>query len=200
MALIKCPDCQSDVSDLAPACPKCGRPIAAKSTPVAMTPEATIRKPISLGVKIGIGMFIVLPLIVAVVAVVFVVGLLGRQIAGRSPETWQSRTLEVIRPSPEDRQRKAMEDIKDIEEALHLFKLDNGVYPSTSQGLRALVERPGGATNTPDAYLVGMPRDPWGNPYAYFGNGRDFIIKSYGADGREGGEGENADIDNRQVP
>jgi len=106
----------------------------------------------------------------------------------------------IIGRTDEARRTKALADIKGIEEALHLFKLDNGFYPTTDQGLQALVTRPSNAHNfNPDGYLDKVPVDPWGNAYAFFCDGQNFIIKSYGADGQEGGEGKNADIDNRAL-
>ena len=97
-----------------------------------------------------------------------------------------------------------MLQIKNFIGALRLYKLDNGVYPTSEQGIQALVQRP---TTVPvprnysqGGYLEGgqIPPDPWGNPYVYISpgpGGQDFAIKSYGADGQEGGEGENANID-----
>jgi len=97
------------------------------------------------------------------------------------------------------RRTKAEADIKVIEDALELFKADNGHYPTTAEGLQALLQ-PTKAHNKPHGYLDKMPVDPWGNRYAYFSDGADFVIKSYGADGHEGGEGKNADIDSRALP
>lgn len=98
------------------------------------------------------------------------------------------------------RRTKAAVDIKSLEEALGLFKLDNGYYPSTDQGLQALVEKPEtGRIPTKYAeggYLKKVPKDPWGNDYVYLAPGTrgDFDIISYGADGEPGGEGNNADV------
>jgi general secretion pathway protein G len=105
----------------------------------------------------------------------------------------------------EARAMKARLDIKTMENALKLFKLDNAYYPSTDQGLRALVENP--ATGRPatnwreGGYLEkgSIPKDPWGNEYLYLSPGvhnSDFDIWSYGADGEEGGTGEDADVGN----
>ena len=125
--------------------------------------------------------------LIEIMVVVFILGLLVTLVAPK-----------IIGRTDEARRTKALADIKGIEEALHLFKLDNGFYPTTDQGLQALVTRPSNARNyNPDGYLDKLPIDPWGNPYAYFSDGQDFIIKSYGADGQEGGEGKNADIDSR---
>jgi general secretion pathway protein G len=107
---------------------------------------------------------------------------------------------------PEEAKRtKAQVDIKNIEEALGLFKLDNGYYPSTEQGLQALVTKPDVGkipTKFPDkGYLKKVPLDPWGNPYVYLSPGvhGDFDIISYGADGEQGGSGKNADINSWEI-
>ena len=90
--------------------------------------------------------------------------------------------------------------IKNIEQALGLFKLDNGFYPATDQGIEALIKIPD-AGRVPknyrtDGYMARLPKDPWGNPYVYVSPGanRDYDISSYGADGAPGGEGEDGDI------
>jgi len=125
--------------------------------------------------------------LIEIMVVVFILGLLVTLVAPK-----------IIGRTDEARRVKAMADIKGIEEALHLFKLDNGFYPTTDQGLQALVTRPSNARNySPDGYLDKLPIDPWGNPYVYFSDGQDYLVKSYGADGQEGGEGKNADIDSR---
>ena len=96
----------------------------------------------------------------------------------------------------------ARSDIETISQALELFRLDNGFYPSTDQGLEALVKKPTVAPEprnwNPEAYLKRMPVDPWGNPYLYLqpGNHGKYDLYSQGADGREGGEELNADVTN----
>jgi general secretion pathway protein G len=96
---------------------------------------------------------------------------------------------------------KAKVDIKSLEEALGLFKLDNGFYPSTEQGLKALVSKPEIGripTKFPNGgYLKKVPADPWGTPYVYLSPGAqspDFDVISFGADGQPGGENFDADI------
>ncbi len=90
--------------------------------------------------------------------------------------------------------------IRNIEQALKLFKLDNGFYPSTEQGLQALVTKPEigriPANYRNEAYIDRVPKDPWGSEYIYVypGERGDYDIISYGADGIPGGEGEDADI------
>jgi len=84
-----------------------------------------------------------------------------------------------------------------IANALKLFKLDNGFYPSTAEGINALIQPPPRARRfNPDGYLDKVPLDPWGQEYAYFSDGRDIRIVSFGADGVEGGEGYDRDLDN----
>ncbi|MBX3303999.1 MAG: type II secretion system major pseudopilin GspG [Nitrospira sp.] len=96
--------------------------------------------------------------------------------------------------------------IRNIEGALQLYKLDNGVYPTTEQGLKALIEKPSVGV-VPKKWKIGgylpkLPEDPWGNPYKYVspvqrGDQRiDYEITSLGTDGEVGGEGVNADITN----
>ena len=99
---------------------------------------------------------------------------------------------------------KARHDIQTIETALDLYKLDTGVYPTTDQGLQALVLFP---TSEPvprnwraGGYIKKLTNDPWGHPYQYLNPGEhsEIDIFSYGADNQPGGEGINADIGNWQ--
>jgi len=89
-------------------------------------------------------------------------------------------------------------EIGQIGQALDLYKLETGRYPSSSDGLQALVAAPGGATNWNGPYWKKsqMPKDPWGNEYRYTSPGQKgaYDILSLGADGKEGGEGANKDI------
>jgi general secretion pathway protein G len=128
--------------------------------------------------------------LIEIMVVVFILGLLVTLVAPR-----------IVGRTDEARRVKAAADIKGIEEALHLYKLDSGFYPSTDQGLQALVTRPetGQVPQrwNPDGYLEQVPLDPWGTPYAYLSDGDRYTLKSYGADGAEGGEGKYADIDER---
>ena len=97
---------------------------------------------------------------------------------------------------------KVENDIRALESALDLYRLDNFTYPNTEQGLRALVERPSGdaARNwRSGGYVNRLQLDPWGNAYQYQRPGRDgreFDLFSLGADGRPGGTDINADIGN----
>jgi len=92
--------------------------------------------------------------------------------------------------------------IRNIEGALQLYKLDNGVYPTTEQGLRALVEKPTVGVIPKKwklgGYLPKLPEDPWGNPFKYLSPSQrgEYEVVSLGTDGEVGGEGSNADIAN----
>ncbi len=99
------------------------------------------------------------------------------------------------------RTAKVEQDIRAIESALDLYKLDNFNYPTTDQGLEALVSKPAGADlqNYKDGgYLRELPVDPWGNRYQYLNPGEhgEIDVFSLGADGTPGGDGNNADIGN----
>ena len=85
-----------------------------------------------------------------------------------------------------------------VAKALDMYKLDNHKYPTTDEGLNALVQKPASAKTWPDGgYLSRMPEDPWGHPFQYVypgSNGRRYDLYSLGADGAEGGTGYDADI------
>ena len=89
-----------------------------------------------------------------------------------------------------------------IVQQLDLYKFNNGRYPTTEEGLNGLVERPASASKWPEGgYLPKVPQDPWKNEYIYLSPGVDgpFDLLSLGADGAEGGEGNDADINWRDV-
>lgn len=93
----------------------------------------------------------------------------------------------------------AKAQIDSLEKALDQYRLDVGHYPSTEEGLQALVAAPSGETNWAGPYLrKGIPADPWGRAYVYNqpGSHGDYDLLSYGKDGREGGTAEDADIVN----
>jgi general secretion pathway protein G len=126
-----------------------------------------------------------------VMVVVFILGLLATivvpRLAGRTDEA---------------RRVKAIADMKSVAQALDLYRLDAGTYPTTQQGLAALVERPTAppapARWNPQGYLDRVPVDPWGRPYVYFrSDGDRYELRCLGADGTEGGKGVFADIDSR---
>jgi len=133
--------------------------------------------------------FTLLEIIVVVFILSILVALVAPKIIGRTDDA---------------RITDAKLQIKNFEMALKLFKLDNGFYPDTQQGLEALIEKPT-VGRIPPKYRDGgyleqkkIPLDPWGNPYTYLCPGLhgDLDIISYGADGKEGGEGKDADIKN----
>ena len=108
----------------------------------------------------------------------------------------------VISRPDEARITAAKQDVATIAQALKLYKLDNLAYPSTDQGLQALVARPNSAPVPANwkagGYLERLPKDPWGRDYRYLNPGRrgEIDIYSLGADGEPGGEGNDADIGN----
>ncbi len=124
--------------------------------------------------------------LIEVLVVVVILGILAALVVPRLMD----------RPD-EARAVRARQDIQAISTALNLYRLDNFAYPSTDQGLEALVRPPPGAPNwRAGGYLDRVPVDPWGHVYLYLSPGRhgEFDVWSQGADGRAGGEGANADI------
>ena len=106
----------------------------------------------------------------------------------------------VLNRADEARVQKAQADFKAIETALKIYRLDNYVYPTTEQGLEALVEA---STMSPEprnfkegGYLSELPIDPWGRPYLYRSPGKNaaYEIFTYGQDNAPGGTGENQDL------
>lgn len=99
-------------------------------------------------------------------------------------------------------QQKVVTDISALEQALDMYKLDNSVYPSTDQGLDALVSMPSSSPEPRNyrngGYIKRLPKDPWGNEYNYVMPGEHGAVDvfSLGADGQEGGEEVNTDIGN----
>ncbi|MGK7345704.1 MAG: type II secretion system major pseudopilin GspG [Candidatus Nitrospinota bacterium M3_3B_026] len=132
--------------------------------------------------------------LIEVLVVVVILGILAAVIVPR-----------IMGRPEEARRTKAAVDIRSIETALSLYKIDNGIYPSTEQGLSALVEKP--ATGEiprkwrEGGYLDKIPKDPWGAEYVYLSPGAhgDYDLSSYGADGEQGGEGRYADINNWEI-
>jgi general secretion pathway protein G len=126
-----------------------------------------------------------------IIVVVFILSLLAAIVAPK-----------IIGRTDDARIAEAKVQIRNFETALKLFKMDNGFYPDTQQGLQVLVEKPTSG-RIPQNYKEGgyleqnkIPFDPWGNPYIYVSPGLngDYDLMSYGADGKEGGEGKDADI------
>ncbi len=128
--------------------------------------------------------------LIEIMVVVFIMGLLVTLVAPR-----------ILGRTDDARATKAAADIRSVEQALSLYKLDNGTFPTTDQGLEALVLQPssGPAARRWRQYLENVPLDPWDLPYIYESNGRDYILLSFGADGSEGGDGPDADIDSRDL-
>lgn len=138
------------------------------------------------------GGFTLIELLVVLVIIGVLAGYIGPKIMGR----------------PEEAKRtKAGMQIQGIGTALKLYKLDNGVYPSTEQGLQALVEPPQTGKLPPKWREGGymetnkVPLDPWGNEFVYLSPGvnGDYDLSSYGPDGEAGGEGENADVNSWEL-
>lgn len=131
--------------------------------------------------------FTLIELMVVIVILGILAGLIAPRIMGRPEEA---------------KQVKARVQIGSLETALKLYKLDNGFYPTTEQGLQALVERPE-IEPIPNSWRDGgylekrqVPKDPWKNDFVYLSPGvhGDYDLVSYGADGVEGGEEKNKDI------
>ncbi|MGD8742771.1 MAG: type II secretion system major pseudopilin GspG [Granulosicoccaceae bacterium] len=126
--------------------------------------------------------------LIEVMVVVVILGILAAVVIPR-----------VIDRPDEARVTKARQDILTLESALNLYKLDNHVYPSTDEGLEALVRQPASARNWKQGgYIARLPKDPWGEDYRYLSPGQHGPIDLYslGADRQQGGEGINADIGN----
>jgi general secretion pathway protein G len=136
--------------------------------------------------------FTLIELMVVIVILGILAGLIVPRIMGRPEEA---------------RQAKARIQIESIETALKLYKLDNGNYPTTEQGLEALVEAPEVGELAKrwreGGYLEKgkVPKDPWDNEYVYLspGTNGDYDIMSYGADGEPGGEGKDKDITSWEI-
>lgn len=127
--------------------------------------------------------------LIEIMVVVLILGLLAALVVPK-----------IVGRTDEARVTKAKADIKAIESALNLFKIDNGFYPTTAEGIGALVQAPPRAKRwNPDGYLDKVPVDPWSVEYIYHSDGRQIIVASMGADGVEGGDGYNADITNQNI-
>lgn len=105
----------------------------------------------------------------------------------------------VVGKDEQARITAAKTGVAQISNALEMYKLDNHKYPTTDEGLEALVTKAASAKTFPQGGYIkgGLPKDPWGNPFQYIApgsNGRPYDVYSWGADGAEGGEENNADI------
>jgi general secretion pathway protein G len=97
---------------------------------------------------------------------------------------------------------RVQQDLRGIESALKFYRLDNFSYPTSEQGLEALVSKPADPNiRNWKKYLDRLPKDPWGNPYQYLspGNNGEIDIYTLGRDGRPGGEGVDADVGNWEL-
>ncbi len=107
---------------------------------------------------------------------------------------------QIISRPDDARLVKAKQDVLSIQNALELYRLDNGFYPSTDQGLQALVTQPNTDPVPRDwrVYLKSLPRDPWGREYLYLNPGQhgEIDVFTYGANGQPGGEGIHREIGN----
>jgi general secretion pathway protein G len=125
--------------------------------------------------------------LIEIMVVVVILGILGSLIVPN-----------IIGRPDEARATAARADIEAVGNALELYRLDNGTYPSTDQGLEALVSQPSGYPEprrwNADGYLKKLPVDPWDEPYLYFSEERSFEVYSFGADRKEGGEGVDTDL------
>ena len=136
--------------------------------------------------------FTLIELMVVIVILGILVSFIAPKIMGRPDEA---------------KQVKARVQMESLETAIKLYKLDNGIYPMTEQGLQALVEQPQTGT-LPKKWRKGgylekgrVPKDPWGNEFLYLSPGAhgDYDIISYGADGVPGGEEFNKDINSWEI-
>lgn len=133
--------------------------------------------------------------LIEIMVVVVIIGLLAAAIGPQVMNALTTAQDNVVK-----------NDFKAIETALKMYKLDNFFYPSSEQGLEALVAPPQSDPRPKnwrkDGYLPETPLDPWGNPYLYEspGDGKPYVIYTLGADGVSGGEEESADLTNWDKP
>ncbi|ASL28107.1 general secretion pathway protein GspG [Azotobacter chroococcum] len=126
--------------------------------------------------------------------IMVVLVILGLLVALVAPNVLQNQDRAMV--------EKAKADVALLEQALDMYKLDNFQYPTTNQGLEALVTKPEidpqPKRYNSNGYIKRLPQDPWGNPYQYLqpGTKKAFDVYSLGADGEMGGEGLAADIGN----
>jgi general secretion pathway protein G len=125
--------------------------------------------------------------LIEIMAVIVILGVLAALVVPR-----------VIGTPDQAKAIAAKQDIASVRQALNLYRLDNSRYPTTEQGLQALVTRPadGPSAQNWKQYLDKMPKDPWGKPYQFLNPGvrGEIDIFSFGADGQSGGTGVDADI------
>ena len=130
--------------------------------------------------------FTLIEVMVVLVIIALMAGLIAPNLIGKGEEA---------------KVKTATTDIATLGSALDIYRLDNSTYPSTDQGLEALVSQPGGspqARNWKGPYIKKLSKDPWNNDYIYISSGETYELLSTGADGLEGGEGVAADISSAQ--
>jgi general secretion pathway protein G len=133
--------------------------------------------------------FTLIELLVVLIIIGILAGYVGPKIMGHPEEA--KRTMAAVQ-------------ITSLETAIESYKLDNGAYPTTEQGLQALVEAPTTGRLAKKWRIGGylakgkVPKDPWGNDFVYLcpGTHNDFDLISYGGDGQQGGEGDDVDVNN----
>ena len=129
--------------------------------------------------------------LIEIMVVVIIIGLLAALVAPQ-----------MLTQVDKARVTKARADVQAMQTALTMFKLDNYVYPTTDMGLKALAQKPDATTVKnwrPGGYLQHVNKDPWGNDYQYQlpgTHGGEYDLFSFGADGKPGGEGYDADVGN----
>lgn len=128
--------------------------------------------------------------LIEIIVVVVIIGLLAAVIAPN-----------IFGQVEEARIKKSLSDLRALESALNLYRLDNFNYPSTDQGIQALVTKPSGSPEPKNwrkgGYIPRMPLDPWGSEYQYAypgASGSEFDLFTFGADGKLGGEENNKDL------
>ncbi|QHC95064.1 MULTISPECIES: type II secretion system major pseudopilin GspG [unclassified Pseudomonas] len=129
--------------------------------------------------------------LIEIMVVVVILGILAAMVVPK-----------VLDRPDQARATAAKQDIAGLMQALKLYRLDHGNYPTLNQGLKVLVERPADAKNSNwRSYLERLPNDPWGRPYNYLNPGAngEIDIFSLGADGQPDGDGVNADIGSWQL-
>lgn len=153
--------------------------------PFQRTPdvEASVTSPTGTVVAVARAGFTLVEMLVVLVIIGLIMGLVGPR---------------VLNYLTDAREKTARLQIESFSNALDLFYIDAGRYPTSAEGLAALSQRPPGVDAWNGPYVKGgsVPADPWGNPYVYRSPGQhgSYDIVSLGADGRDGGEGSNADV------
>lgn len=145
--------------------------------------EVSVTSPTGTVVAAARAGFTLIEMLVVLVIIGLIMGLVGPR---------------VLNYLTDAREKTARLQIESFSNALDLFYIDAGRYPTSAEGLAALSQRPPGVDAWNGPYVKGgsVPADPWGNPYVYRSPGQhgNYDIVSLGADGRDGGEGSNADV------